>query len=106
MNERDIFSAALDIEDAAERAAYLARACADDHALRQRVAALISAHKPASSFLERPVGGLVATLDEPPITEKPGTVIGPYKLLQKIGEGGMGVVYMAEQDKPARRRVA
>jgi WD40 repeat protein/serine/threonine protein kinase len=106
MNERDIFSAALDIEDVAERSAYLDRVCAADPALRQRVAALVGAHKPASSFLERPAGGLVATQDEPPIAEKPGTVIGAYRLLQRIGEGGMGVVYMAEQTQPVRRRVA
>jgi serine/threonine protein kinase/WD40 repeat protein len=106
MNERDIFSAALDIEDVAERSAYLDRVCAEDPDLRQRVAVLVGAHKPASSFLERPAGGVAATMDEPPIAEKPGTVIGPYKLLQQIGEGGMGVVYMAEQTQPVRRRVA
>ena len=106
MNERDIFSAALDIEDPAERSAYLDRVCAEDPALRQRVAALVGAHKPASSFLERPAGRLAATVDEQPIEEKPGTVIGPYKLLQKIGGGGMGTVFMAEQEEPVRRMVA
>jgi serine/threonine protein kinase/WD40 repeat protein len=106
MNQRDIFSAALDIEDPAERSAYLDRVCVDDPALRQRVAALVGAHKPASSFLERPAGDLLATVDQPPIAEKPGTIIGPYKLLQQIGEGGMGAVYMAEQTEPVRRRVA
>jgi serine/threonine protein kinase len=106
MNERDLFSAALEIEDPAERAAWLNQACAADAALRQRVAALVDAHKPTSSFLERPAAGLVATIDEPPLTERLGTWIGPYKLLQQIGEGGMGVVYMAEQTEPVRRKVA
>jgi WD40 repeat protein/serine/threonine protein kinase len=106
MNEREIFSAALDIEDPAERAAYLDRACAGDPTLRHRLAALLGAHQPASSFLERPAEGLMATLDESPVAERPGTAVGPYKLLQQIGEGGMGVVYMAEQTEPVRRRVA
>jgi serine/threonine protein kinase/WD40 repeat protein len=106
MNERNIFNGAMDIEDPIERSAYLDRACADDPALRQRIAALMNAHKPASSFLEHPLGGQVATLDLPPIAELPGAVIGSYRLLQQIGEGGMGVVYMAEQTEPVRRRVA
>src|SRR5262249_22610180 len=58
------------------------------------------------SFLAAPVTGPGGTVDEPPPAEAPGTVVGPYKLLQQIGEGGMGVVFMAEQEKPVRRKVA
>ncbi len=64
------------------------------------------AHDEPGSFLRSRPGGPGATVDEPSVTEKPGTVIGPYKLLQQIGEGGMGVVYMAEQQQPVRRKVA
>jgi WD40 repeat protein/serine/threonine protein kinase len=80
------------------------RACAGDEGLRGLVSALLGAHKDAGSFLESPAPGL-ATIDAP-ITERPGTVIGPYKLLKQIGEGGFGVVYMAEQTQPIRRKVA
>src|SRR5208282_155475 len=59
----------------------------------------------AGSFLEAPAFGPVPTVDQR-LPEGPGTHIGPYKLLQKIGEGGMGVVYMAEQEEPVRRKVA
>src|SRR4029077_19399794 len=60
----------------------------------------------AGQFLEKPAPDLLATIDEPAITERPGTVIGPYKLLEQIGEGGFGVVFMADQQHPVRRRVA
>jgi serine/threonine protein kinase len=60
----------------------------------------------ASSFLENPAAGDALTGPYIPIAESPGSIIGPYKLLQKIGEGGMGVVYMAEQQEPVRRKVA
>src|SRR6516165_2782836 len=106
MNEHELFAAALEIDGPAERSAYLDRACGSDDALRARVEALLRAHEQAGSFLAaRPVAGS-ATLDAPRALEGPGTVIGPYKLLQTIGEGGMGVVYMAEQTAPVRRRVA
>ena len=90
---------------AAERAAFLDQACAGDAALRQRVEALLKAHAEATgeAFLTGPhqwVSAAVMT------AEGPGARIGPYKLLQQIGEGGMGVVYMAEQEQPVRRRVA
>src|SRR5207253_5004338 len=62
-------------------------------------------HELAGSFLESPAAAPAATLDEP-IREGTGTVIGPYKLLQQIGEGGMGTVFMAEQQQPVRRKVA
>src|SRR5262249_7548857 len=63
-------------------------------------------HDASGSFLQDPSGRPQATVMDPPITEGSGTMIGPYKLLQQIGEGGMGVVYMAEQQEPVRRKVA
>jgi WD40 repeat protein/serine/threonine protein kinase len=105
MQEQSIFVEALDKEDPAERAAFLARVCASDPVLRQRIERLLQQHQQGDSFLDSPVGGQVGTADEPQ-TERTGAVIGPYKLLQQIGEGGMGVVYMAEQQHPLRRKVA
>ena len=98
---RNLFNEAVEITDVAERAAYLQRACGDDANLRQRLEQLLKAHTDAGGFL----GELDATAVLP-ITEKPGDRIGRYKLLQQIGEGGCGVVYMAEQEEPVRRRVA
>src|SRR3954469_14024017 len=98
MTDRDLFIAALDRADPADRQAYLREACGDDSALRRRVEALLEVHEDAGSFLESPAGSPTAT--NAPSTgssEGPGTVIGPYKLLQQIGEGGMGSVFMAEQ---------
>jgi len=105
MSERSIFQTALEISIAAERAAYLDQACGKDTPLRHQVEALLREHEAAGSFLERPPAP-VSTEDLPNIVEGPGSIIGPYKLLQTIGEGGFGVVYMAEQEHPVRRRVA
>jgi eukaryotic-like serine/threonine-protein kinase len=106
MTERSIFLAALDIDDPQERSAYLDRACAGDLALRARVDDLLKAHQQPGDFLDRPAPALSATIDQPPLGERPGTTIGPYKLLQQIGEGGMGTVFMAEQIYPVQRKVA
>src|SRR6267154_1946303 len=106
--EVTVLNAALELRPA-ERAAYLESACAGDDALRRQVETLLQAHERAESFLETPPGGLDfnrTQLVSPPPTEKPGDRIGRYKLLQQIGEGGCGVVYMAEQEEPVRRRVA
>jgi WD40 repeat protein/serine/threonine protein kinase len=104
MNEQAIFIAALQ-EDPDRRAAYLDKACAADPALRQRVEKLLDAHERAGSFLKQPAAAAVTDAYRP-VSEGPGNVIGPYKLLQQIGEGGFGVVYMAEQQEPVRRKVA
>src|SRR6476661_4482639 len=92
MNERDIFIEAIRKEDATDRRLFLDQACGNDLDLRQRVEILVQAHARAGSFLEPVVPALAGTLDlpgEPPLAAAPGTQIGPYKLLQQIGEGGM-----------------
>src|SRR5262245_54513672 len=109
--EVQIFNAALECSSPAERAAYLDQACAGDEPLRRKVEALLLACGEADEFFKTApaacatlkVGetAIVAT-----ITEQAGDRIGPYKLREKIGEGGCGVVYVAEQEKPVRRRVA
>jgi WD40 repeat protein/serine/threonine protein kinase len=105
MHEQSIFVEALDKEEPGERAAFLEQACAGNPGLRQRIERLLQRHQQADSLLDSPAAALAATLDVP-LAERPGTMIGPYKLLQQIGEGGMGVVFMAEQEQPVRRRVA
>jgi serine/threonine protein kinase len=104
-----IFSAAAAMPSADARDPYLRQACGSDAELRRQVDLLLVAHDKAGDFLSTPALG-VATADpaftdlQP--TEVPGTRVGPYKLLQLIGEGGFGSVFMAEQERPVRRRVA
>jgi serine/threonine protein kinase/tetratricopeptide (TPR) repeat protein len=115
MTERDIFLGALHLDDAAERAAFLDGACGDNHALRDRIGELLREQEQLGSFLERPAGELAQTRtiagavakEAPAIPpEGPGAVLGLYKILQQIGEGGMGAVWMAEQARPMQRMVA
>src|SRR6516225_9694381 len=104
-NIEEIFSAALEIEGRDARSAFLDQACGDPE-LRHRVERLLARDAQASGFLESPVAPPAATADEPAISESPGTIVGPYKLMEQIGEGGFGVVFMAEQQRPVRRKVA
>jgi len=101
-----IYHAALEKKAGRERAAYLDSACGDNAALRDHVEALLKANQDAGNFLDTPPADLGAALDDTPLAEGPGTIIGRYKLLERIGEGGMAVVYMAEQQEPIRRKVA
>ena len=121
MSEETIFAAALEKANPADRAAYLEGACAGDPEIRRRVEALLRAHDQSGDLLDPPVPGsrpnTHPATDTPagppaerpsarPIAEGPGTRVGPYRLLQVIGEGGMGVVFLAEQETPVRRQVA
>src|SRR5262245_55709813 len=115
MSDETLFHLALE-QAAAERAGFLDGACAGDSALRRRVEVLLHAHENPAGFLQSPAISSGATLEDssagrpaparPPGTPAPGEIIGPYKLLQEIGEGGMGIVWMAEQMQPVQRKVA
>src|SRR5690242_1176077 len=99
---QSLFLAAVE-QPAADRAAFLDRECGTNAELRQRVEALLQANEQPSSFLDKPAVELGRTVDAQVAV---GGRIGPYKLLQQIGEGGMGAVWMAEQLEPLRRKVA
>src|SRR3954468_9094773 len=101
-----IFFAALDQTTPRGRAAYVEATCVGDPELLRRVRELLSCHEGSQGPLDAPPPGLGCPVDMPASSEQPGTVIGPYKLLQPIGEGGMGTVFMAEQTQPVRRKVA
>jgi WD40 repeat protein/serine/threonine protein kinase len=103
---KSVFGRALELPTLAARAAFLDEACNGNAALRVEVDGLLEAHEQAGGFLRAPAPAPAITTPGAAPAEGPGTRIGPYKLLQQLGEGGMGVVYMAEQEEPIRRRVA
>ena len=107
---QNLFNAALERQDAAERSRFLDDACGADAALRERVEKLLCAADEIGGFMaqpsRKPADHNPVDRADLPLTERPGDKIGRYKLLQQIGEGGCGVVYMAEQEEPVRRRVA
>ena len=105
-NLKALLAKTLEKETAQARADFLQEICAGDTALKAELESLLRAHEEAGDFLETPPPELVNVLDRPLTCEGPGTVIDSYKLLESIGEGGMAVVYMAEQERPLRRRVA
>src|SRR4051794_30874924 len=109
-SEETIFDAARQMPDPQARASYLVGACVGNPKLRERIEELLKANARADQFLAADPLGLAAagrqTIVVGPLSDGPGTVIDKYKLLEKLGEGGFGVVYMAEQKQPVKRRVA
>jgi eukaryotic-like serine/threonine-protein kinase len=99
----ELFLRAVEIDEPNQRSAFLEAECGGDASLLALLKTMLAAHDANGSFLEAPAAAV--TIDRP-IAERPGSIIGPYKLLQQIGEGGFGVVFMAEQEKPVRRTVA
>jgi serine/threonine protein kinase/tetratricopeptide (TPR) repeat protein len=105
MSESGIFKAAVKLPPD-RRAAYLDQACGCNATLREEIESLLHAHDTSCGFLENVPEGPDPTQDYPPIAERTGTVIGPYKLMEQIGEGGFGLVFVAEQQHPIHRKVA
>ena len=103
---KTVFGHAVEIEDETARATYLDRACGANPQLRAEVESLLRAHQMAEGFLKKPAVSQSETFVDHSDLDGEGTIIGHYKLLEQIGEGGMGVVFMADQQQPVRRRVA
>src|SRR5262245_18941173 len=105
---QSIFGRALEIESRRDRDAYLDEACESNARLRAEIDCLLAASGRAGQFMRRPAAAVAAgmTVNFEPVTEKAGTVIGRYKLMEQIGEGGFGLVFVAEQQEPVRRQVA
>lgn len=100
----ELFLSARELSSSEQRHAFLDRVCADNAELRAEVESLLAAGDRAGEFLQSPIPAMTGVLSSG--SEGPGTIVGSYKLLEQIGEGGFGAVYMAEQTQPVRRRVA
>jgi WD40 repeat protein len=105
-DEEAIFYTAIKLKSVEERHAYIKGACGQNGELLSRVEALLEAHEEAGDFLDAPPVSPGVTLDSSPRIDGPGTTIGRYVLVELLGEGGMGLVYLAEQKEPVRRKVA
>jgi WD40 repeat protein/serine/threonine protein kinase len=106
LNVKEIFAEAIRLQSLADRKAYLDDVCSSNAVIRAEVESLLAAHNAADGFLSRAASQLQPAIALRTGGERIGTQIGPYKLIEQIGQGGMGTVYMAEQKQPVRRAVA